>query len=144
MPSSYIQNLTRSRLMHPPSGKHQTIRSGLLLALVSVNIALQLINASLLKYAAVMLHDHRTLVIMLLVVVIGLSFGRFAVWGAMHKRYPVSIAYPATALFFPCLVALSYVYGESVSTDQVFGAVFVSAGVLLLLRPSRHARGRST
>lgn len=129
--------------MHP-SSRQQPLRSGLLLALVSINIALQLINASLLKYAAVMLHDHRGLVVMLLFVVIGLSFGRFAVWGAMHKRYPVSVAYPATAMFFPCLVALAYVYGEPVSVQQVCGAVAVSMGVLLLLSPSGRVRGTGT
>ncbi|MBB6184229.1 hypothetical protein [Oleiagrimonas soli] len=100
------------------------------------NIAMQLINASIIKYATQLLHVSPVLVALLLSAVIVLSFGRFLVWGAMHKRFPVSVAYPATALFFPCVVVLAYVYGEHVTTAQALGAGLVSLGVILLLRPA--------
>lgn len=123
-------------------GNKQT-RTWLLLALVALNIALQLINASLLKFAT----DHSVARAGLVVAVLGLvtllSFCRFVVWGAMHKRFPVSIAYPATALFFPCLVAIAAAYGEHVSFAQVTGACLVTLGVVLLLRPSRSGQDES-
>lgn len=106
----------------------------LLLGLVMVNIVLQLVNASLIKYASTHLHAQLIWLGLLLGLVLVLSFGRFVVWGAMHKRFPVSLAYPATALFFPCLVVLAWLYGETVSTAQIIGATLVTLGVLALLR----------
>lgn len=117
--------------MHP--------RTRLLFGLVALNIALQLINASLIKFASSHLHVHTAIVAFVLALVLALSFGRFMVWNAIHKRFPVSIAYPATALFFPCLVVMAYVYGESVSGMQILGASLVTLGVLLLLRPGSGA-----
>lgn len=127
--------------MHSPHPPART-RTGLLLILVAVNIGLQLINASLIKYATGLLHAKPLLVAGLLAIVLALSFGRFVVWGAMHKRFPVSVAYPATALFFPCVVALAYLYGEHVSIAQASGAALVSLGVIALLRPSTAAERR--
>lgn len=113
------------------------LRAGLLLALVALNIALQLVNAVLIKLASGLSPAQLGWIAAVLAVVAALSVGRFVVWGAMHKRFPISIAYPATALFFPCLVVVAAAYGEPVSVAQVAGAGLVTAGVLLLLLPSR-------
>jgi drug/metabolite transporter (DMT)-like permease len=109
----------------PPGNK-------LLMILVGVNITLQLISASLIKYAAGLAHIGMLLAA--LAVIVALSLGRFAAWHAMHRRFPVSVAYPATALFFPCLVTLAWYLGEPVSTRQAIGAILVTVGVLLLIR----------
>lgn len=105
--------------------------TGTLFGLVALNIALQLVNAGLIKYASRLCLSGPMLLVLALVM--ALSFGRFAVWNAMHRRYPVSVAYPATALFFPCLVALAYLLGEPVSARQVAGVALVTAGVLALV-----------
>lgn len=105
----------------------------LLLGLVGINIALQLTSASLIKYASGLGLARPMPVIAVLALVMFLSLGRFAAWHAMHRRYPVSVAYPASALFFPCLVALAYVMGETVTLRQLLGAAIVTAGVLLLI-----------
>lgn len=119
------------------------VRAGLLLALVALNIALQLVNASLMKFASRLTAAQLGLLAVMLVLVTALSVGRFAVWGAMHKRFPVSVAYPATALFFPCLVAVAAAFGEPVSAVQILGAGIVTLGVLLLLLPSRSGQDES-
>ena len=119
------------------------LRTWLLLVLVALNIALQLINASLIKYAAGRDAEQAGMVIFVLALVTASSFARFLVWGAMHKRFPVSVAYPATALFFPCLVAIAAAYGERVSFAQASGASLVTLGVILLLRPSRSGQDES-
>lgn len=125
-----------------PTSTARAPGTAVLLELVGLNIGLQLVNASLIKYASVGMHAHPALLVLLLTLVMLLSFGRFAVWGAMHKRFPISLAYPATALFFPCLVLLAWVYGETVSLAQIAGAVLVTLGVLLLLaRPPAAAPG---
>lgn len=116
------------------------VRTGLLLALVALNIGLQLANAALIKFASGLSAAQLGLIAAVLSLVAVLSFGRFVVWGAMHKRFPVSIAYPATALFFPCLVAVAAAFGEPVSATQVIGAGLVTLGVLLLVLPARIRR----
>lgn len=112
-------------------------RTWLLLGLVALNIGLQLVNAALIKFATRLTTAQLALVIGVLALVAVLSFARFVVWGGIHKRFPVSVAYPATALFFPCLVAVAAAFGEHVSVQQVAGACLVTAGVLLLLRSPR-------
>jgi drug/metabolite transporter (DMT)-like permease len=119
------------------------IRAGLLLALVALNIGLQLLNATLIKFASGLSAARLEWIAVVLVLVAGLSVGRFVVWGAMHKRFPVSVAYPATALFFPCLVAVAAAFGEPVSGAQIAGAALVTGGVLLLLLPSRTGQDES-
>lgn len=118
-------------------------RTGLLLALVALNIALQLVNASLIKYASSLTTAQMLLVALVLALVAVLSLGRLLVWGAMHKRFPVSIAYPATALFFPCVVAVAAAFGEHVSFMQILGACLVTSGVLLLLHYPEAAAGEA-
>ncbi|HEX7341278.1 MAG TPA: hypothetical protein VF269_03280 [Rhodanobacteraceae bacterium] len=98
-----------------------------------LNIVLQLVNASLIKLASSHPYAKMPWIAVILAIVLTLGFARLVVWNAMHKRFPVSIAYPAMALFFPCLVVLAYVYGESVSGMQMAGACLVTLGVLLLL-----------
>ena len=117
--------------------EERRVRTGLLLALVALNIGLQLANAALIKFASGLSAAQLGLIAAVLSLVAVLSFGRFVVWGAMHKRFPVSIAYPATALFFPCLVAVAAAFGEPVSATQVIGAGLVTLGVLLLVLPAR-------
>lgn len=125
------------RYRAPSVAAHQPIT--ILLGLVALNITLQLINAALIKYASSHLEQQLGLLVIVLAVVLALGAGRFLIWGAMHKRYPVSIAYPATALFFPCLVVLASALGEPVSANQFVGAGLVALGVLLLLRPKSSA-----
>lgn len=119
----------------PLERKRAQSRPWLLLGLVALNIALQLINASLIKYASDLLKPQLVMIGLVLALVLVLGVARLVVWGAMHKRFPVSIAYPATALFFPCLVVLARMYGEPVSIAQAAGACLVTLGVVLLLRP---------
>ncbi len=118
-----------------PNGNPGARPRALLLGLVALSIALQLVNASLIKFASAHLHDRLLVVALVLATVLVLAFGRLLVWNAMHKRFPVSLAYPATALFFPCLVVLAAIYGEPVTGMQMAGACLVTLGVLLLLRP---------
>jgi drug/metabolite transporter (DMT)-like permease len=118
-------------------------RIGLLLALVTLNIGLQLVNAALIKYASRLTAGQLVVVVLVLTLVVILSFARFVVWGGMHKRFPVSIAYPATALFFPCLVAVAAAFGEHVSAAQIAGACLVTGGVIMLLWGAYPAKGET-
>jgi len=102
-----------------------------LLAFVCGNIALQLLAAKLIKDAAAVPLSRPFLLAFLLGVVLALASLRFVIWGEMHKRYPFSLAYPASALFFPMVVALAWTYGETITSWQAAGAVLVTTGVML-------------
>lgn len=109
---------------------------GLLLPMVLANIVLQLIGAAMVKYTASLSASQYLLMGGMLLALLALAFGRFLIWNAIHKRYPISVAYPASALFFPAVVALAHYYGEPVSAHQMLGAGVVTAGVLALIATS--------
>src|SRR3546814_22908 len=137
-PQRYTYDPTLDRYVRP---RHRTSGAsiGLLLALVLGNIALQLTSAVLVKRSSQIPLAEAATLGLLLCVILGLNFSRFVLWNAIHKRYPISIAYPATALFFPCLVALAHVMGEQISQWQLAGVSLVTAGVLVLLMSSKGA-----
>lgn len=107
--------------------------TALLLAFVAGNVALQLFSAKLVKDAADMPSSRPLAMGALLGVVLLLAAVRFLVWGEMHKRYPLSLAYPASALFFPMVVALAWAYGETLTPANLAGAALVTIGVVLCL-----------
>lgn len=114
----------------------QTAPLGLLLLLVLANIALQLVGASMVKYTASLPTSQHLSIALMLIALFGLTFGRFMIWNSIHKRFPISLAYPANALFFPCVIALAYLYGEPISGHQALGGAAVSLGVLILMLSS--------
>jgi drug/metabolite transporter (DMT)-like permease len=88
------------------------------------------------KYAAILpMKSAMLLVAAALVLVICLNFGRLLVWNAIHKRYPVSLAYPLSAIFFPGVVIIAWLMGEPVDGMQIAGGIVVMIGVLLMLSP---------
>jgi len=61
----------------------------------------------------------------------GLNGIRFLIWGYTNKHYPLSSSYPLTALFFPCILAVSALYGEPVAWNQMVAIVVIVAGLTL-------------
>lgn len=112
----------------PPS-----FRRSLLVGLVLINVTMQLCSAWLLKLAPPF--DAATLlpICLILGAVLALNVTRFVVWGFMHRRFPLSVAYPASALFFPGVLVMAWWFGETVGPAQVAGAALVLVGVALLL-----------
>ena len=102
-----------------------------LVAFVFGNVALQLVAAKLIKDAAAMPLSRPVALGGMLLVVLMLASFRFVIWGEMHKRYPFSLAYPASALFFPLVVGLAWMHGEAVTRWHAFGAGLVTLGVVL-------------
>ena len=60
--------------------------------------------------------------------VVLLNLLRIAVWGAAHRRYPLSRTFPLSALFFPAMLLLALAHGDAVGLLQVSGAVLVTCG----------------
>lgn len=104
-----------------------------LVLLVMSSIGLQLINAALIKHASLPAADGMVRVAVILMLVLVLAFGRLLLWNAIHRRYPVSLAYPMSALFFPAVLVLAWSMGESIDSMRVAGCIVVMLGVFLIL-----------
>lgn len=105
----------------------------MLLALVAASIGLQLVSASLLKYAALPERPALRFVLLALIVIGLLNFGRLLIWNHIHRRFPVSMAYPLSALFFPGILLVAHAMGETLGRMQIVGGVVVTCGVVLIL-----------
>ena len=70
--------------------------------------------------------------------VVALHGARLVVWGACHRRYPLSRAFPLSSLFFPLMLPVALAFGEPVGAGQCIGALMIFAGVFHL---SRHGNG---
>ena len=124
------------------AGVTPSIRRLMPIALVSITVALQLVAAWVLGYAAQI--ERQTIIIAATAigVAIGLHAIRFVVWGYAHRRFPLSHTYPLTALFFPFVLVLSYLQGDDVGPAKIIGVALITFGVGLLAFP-RQAEGVS-
>lgn len=105
----------------------------MLAGLTLLNVCMQLASALLLKLAPPYAPRHAPLLAVLMAGVLALNVARFVLWGALHRRFPISLAYPASALFFPGILAMAWWFDERVGPAQLAGAALVLAGVGLLL-----------
>lgn len=119
--------------MKPSNENGQRGSMPLLVSLTLFNVGLQLSSATLLKIAAVQVKPSMAFVTAILGLVLSLNAGRFVIWNTIHKRYPVSLAYPLSALFFPAVVALAWYMGERVGPWQIAGAGLVMAGTAMIV-----------
>lgn len=113
----------------------QRARLRLLVSLVFTSVGLQLINAMLVKFASATPAPPLLVVGGLLMVVLVLSFVRFFIWNGIYKRYPISLAYPLSAIFFPAVVVIAWAMGESIGILQISGAMLVMVGVIRVITP---------
>ena len=125
--------------MRTVAPKPQTMLLG---ALTFLNVCLQLASALLLKIAPEPTKANVITLTLILGVVLALNAARFLTWGALHRRFPISLAYPLSALFFPAVVALAWITGERVGVAQLAGAALVMAGVARILVSSNADGGR--
>lgn len=105
----------------------------LLLLLVIGNVCLQLVAAWLLKVAPPFAIEHAVAVLAILACILLLNVARFWLWGVLHRHFPISVAYPASALLFPGILAMAWWFGEPIGLAQVIGTALVLLGVGVLL-----------
>lgn len=99
------------------------------LAVVTVTVLLQLTGAALLKQATLAVHLGLLITAIFIAAAFGVQGARFLLWGYAHRRWPLSVTYPMTAIFFPLLIALAMLYGEQVAPHQWLGGLLITAGV---------------
>lgn len=107
----------------------------MLLGLVVASVGLQLVNATLVKLASATPAPPMPVFGGLLALVLVLGFARFYIWNGIYKRFPISLAYPLSAIFFPAVVAVAWVMGETIGILQIIGATLVMAGVIRFVTP---------
>lgn len=107
-------------------------RNGKALGIVTLTVLLQLVAAALLKQAAVESHLGVLLPVLLIGLALAVHAVRFVLWGYAHRRWPLSMTYPMTAVFFPMVIIMALAYGEPVHATQAVGALLVAAGVAWL------------
>lgn len=110
-------------------------RIKLLAGLVFLSVGLQLLNAALVKLASATPPPAPLVIAGLLAVVLALSFARFFIWNGIYRRYPISLAYPLSAIFFPGVVVVAWAMGEPVGVLQIVGAAIVMMGVIRVITP---------
>lgn len=102
------------------------------LLVVFVAVSLNIACAVTLKSLAALEHTPLWLLGVAVAFVVGLNGVRFVVWGVAHQRYPLSLSYPLSSMFFPLMLGVSYLYGDAVGPGQVAGTALVTLGVLWL------------
>ncbi|WP_036136046.1 hypothetical protein [Luteimonas mephitis] len=114
-------------------GVRQAWRGRLLpLGLVLLTVAIQLVAAWILDVAAKRELRWDLLAAGAVAAAVVLNGLRFLVWGFAHRRFPLSLTYPFTALFFPLVLMLSYWRGEAIAWAQIGGTMLITLGVALM------------
>ena len=109
------------------------IRRLLPLLLVSIAVALNLLSAIVLKEAADMGHPTLMVIAGIIMLVALINLFRVMFWAAIHRRFPLSDSYPLTSIFFPMILAISALYGESIGMGKIVGTLFITLGVVVLV-----------
>jgi drug/metabolite transporter (DMT)-like permease len=118
-----------------PGALSQPMKVRLLLGLVFASVGLQLVNAMLVKLASGSPSPPLLVVGAILAAVLLLSFVRFFIWNGIYRRYPISLAYPLSAIFFPGVVLVAWAMDEPVGIPQLVGATLVMVGVIRFVAP---------
>lgn len=104
----------------------------LAISIVSLTVVIQLVSALILSAAAENYGGHRGIAIAAIGAAIALNVLRFLLWGVAHKRFPLSRTYPLTALFFPLLLLLSFLQGDSIGVVEIAGTMLITGGVVMV------------
>ncbi|MBM4414357.1 MAG: hypothetical protein FJ040_13045 [Chloroflexi bacterium] len=105
-----------------------------LIGLTGINIIVQLITAAIIKESTVLTAAEWLLLVFAYLAVLGFNGVRFVVWGVIHRQFPIGVAYASTALLFPAIVFMAYLYGEPVTLKHIVGVLLVMIGVISLVR----------
>lgn len=102
-------------------------------ALVSATVVIQLAAAWVLGTAAGIKPSPGWIVATVgVALAIGLNVVRFVIWGYTHRHFPLSQTYPLTALFFPCILILSYLKGDSIHPMEIAGTALITLGAIVM------------
>lgn len=115
------------------------------LAVVLATVVVQLLAAAALGFAAVRAHRlFSLLALAAIIAALALNGIRFIAWGYLHRRFPLSHVYPLTTLFFPCVLILAALRGDSITPFQVAGTLLITAGSFLMATASPAEAGNDS
>lgn len=106
--------------------------------LVLGTVLLQLLAAWILDLVAKSVHQKVLWVAAVTIALaIAINLGRFLIWRHAHRHFPLSQTYPLTALFFPCVLLLSWWHGQHITSLQMLGTALITFGVMLMAAPRK-------
>lgn len=109
----------------------------MLVGLVGIAVGLNVLSAVVLKLTADQGSAAKEIVVLVLAFVIAVNLCRIVVWGVVHKRFPLSLSYPLSASFFPCVLVVSWCFDETIGLLQIAGAALITAGVVMTAMEAR-------
>lgn len=107
------------------------------LTLVLLTVVLGLVSALVLKEATLLKDLGWKQLFVVVCIAAGVNGLRFILWGIVHKNYPLSLSYPLSSLFFPCILFMGYFYGEDITSMKLLAVVMIGCGVGLLTYESQ-------
>jgi len=103
------------------------------IALVLATVLIQLAAALVLDTAAgIKLGTEWIIAAAAVAFAIGLNVVRFVIWGYTHRHFPLSQTYPFTALFFPCILVLSWLKGDAIQFPEIAGTALITLGAVVM------------
>ena len=103
---------------------------------VMITVLMGVATALLLNHAANTRPSVAVLLAAVLAPVFAINVVKFWLWGWIHRRYPLSQTYAASALFFPLIYAIALWTGEArLDSAKILGTILIVGGVVLLQSP---------
>jgi drug/metabolite transporter (DMT)-like permease len=105
---------------------------------VTITVGLGLASALLLKAASSLQQHSWHIIGLLFLAALFVNGLRFAIWGHVHKKHPISLSYPLASTFFPLILLVGhFIYDEPFRGQQVVGAIIIMFGVGMLALDKR-------
>ena len=109
------------------------------IVLVLITVMFGVASAVILKEAALRPELGWFALAIVFALVVAVNGARFVVWGYIHNRYPLSLSYPLTSMFFPLVLALGYFYGEPITGPKIIGVMLITGGAAILAMEDKKA-----
>ncbi len=98
--------------------------------LVSSTVFITLLTAMLLNYGAKHSDFFSLSGFGVVVLVLGINFMKFKLWGTIYRHYQLSESYPLVALFFPLIYLVAIVSNEAeFDFLKIMGILLILAGI---------------
>ena len=101
--------------------------------LVFCIVGIGITTALLLDFASTISTTLKLAILSIMVLVLGLNFLRFLLWGLLHKQFDLSKTYPLTTIYFPLIYVISLAKGDAhLELTKLVGVALIIVGVIIL------------
>lgn len=109
------------------------------ISLVLLTVLITLTTAYTLNYGAKSYTTLNLFSIGIVLVVIGINFIKFKLWGVIYDKYQLNESYPLVAMFFPLLYMSAIYSGVSeFSISKTIGVCLIVLGILVMNKKEKN------